>query len=46
MKWRNTFTFSSDRMSFSLTGEEEKDGTWWTSMTGKGVKTKAAPKAQ
>ncbi len=46
MKARNTFTFSPDRMSFSLKGEEEKDGTWWTSSTGKGVKTKAAPRSQ
>ena len=46
MTGRNTFTFSPDRMSFSLKGEEEKDGTWWTSMTGKGVKAKAAPKGQ
>ena len=46
MKVRNTFTFSPNRMSFSLKGEEEKDGTWWTSSTGKGVKTTAAPKGQ
>ncbi len=46
MKVRNTFTFSPDRMSFSLKGEQEKDGTWWTSVTGKGVNTKAAPKGQ
>jgi hypothetical protein len=46
MKYRNTFTLSPDRMSLSLKGEQEKDGTWWTSMTGKGVKTKAAPKGQ
>lgn len=46
MKWRNTFTFSPDRMSFSLKGEQEKDGTWWTSMTGKGTKTKAVAKSQ
>ena len=44
MKVRNTFTLSPDRMSFSLKGEQEKDGTWWTSLTGKGVKAKAAPK--
>jgi len=46
MKVRNTFTFSPDRMSFSLKGEHEKDGTWWTSSTGRGVKTTAAPKGQ
>jgi Protein of unknown function (DUF1579) len=46
VKWRNTFAFSADRMSFSLKGEQEKDGTWWTSSTGKGVKTKAASKGQ
>ncbi len=45
-KWRFTWAHSADWMSVSVKGEQEKDGTWWTSLTGKGVKTKAAPKGE
>jgi len=45
-KERNTFVFSPDQTSFSVKGEEEKDGTWWTSLTGKGIKAKIPSKTQ
>jgi Protein of unknown function (DUF1579) len=41
VKWRNTWNFSPDWMSLSVKGEDEKDGTWWTSMEGEGIRPKA-----
>ena len=38
-KCRITWNFSPDWMSLSVKKEDEKDGTWWTSMEGKGVRS-------
>jgi len=40
-KMRNTWNFSPDWMSLSFKEEDEKDGTWWTSMEGKGIRPRA-----
>jgi hypothetical protein len=40
ISFRNTWIFSADRMSLTFNGEDKKDGTWWTSCEGKGVKSK------
>jgi len=37
-KWRNTWDFSPDRNSLSVKGENDKNGIWWTSFEGKGVR--------
>ena len=36
--YRNTWTFSPDRKALSVKGENEKDGTWWTTFEAKGVR--------
>jgi hypothetical protein len=40
-KLRVTWEFSPDFMSLSVKEEDEKDGTWWTSMAGKGIRPQA-----
>jgi len=37
--WRHEWNFSPDGMSVTMKGEREKDGTWWTSIEAKGVKS-------
>jgi hypothetical protein len=36
--YRNTWIFSPDGKSFSVKGENGKDGTWWTMFEAKGVR--------
>jgi len=39
--WRHEWDFSPDGMSATMKREIEKDGTWWTAIEAKGVKTQA-----
>jgi hypothetical protein len=40
-RYRNTWNFSPDWKSLSVKVENEKDGTWWTSVEGKGVRPRS-----
>jgi hypothetical protein len=37
-KWRYTWNFGPDSKSLEVKGEDDRDGTWWTSFEGKGVR--------